>query len=137
MKIQKSYLFMGLTVLGVVLFFVMGGPGLLETALLDRETIVLPADPSDPDQAVLGPNSDAPNGLGRTFEIVTLLPPDGIPAILNPQFISVAEATRYADDEPVLGVSINGDSRAYSIPFLSGREVVNDTVGGVPIAVTW
>jgi hypothetical protein len=37
----------------------------------------------------------------------------------------------------VLGVSINGESRAYSIPFLSGREVVNDVVGGVPIAVTW
>ncbi|MDA1257370.1 MAG: DUF3179 domain-containing protein, partial [Chloroflexi bacterium] len=39
--------------------------------------------------------------------------------------------------EPELGVSINGDSRVYSIPFLSGREIVNDTVGGVPIAVTW
>ena len=137
MKIQKSYLFMGLTVAAVVLFFVMGGPGALQRASLNRETIVLPADPSNPDQAGVGFDSDAPNGLGRTFEIVTLLPPDGIPAILNPQFISVAEATRYADDEPVLGVSINGDSRAYSIPFLSGREVVNDTVGGVPIAVTW
>lgn len=123
MKIQKSYLFMGLTVLGIVLFFVMGGPQALRVGLLDRETIILPSnDPLNP---------------GRTLEIVTLLPRDGIRAILNPQFITPAEADRYTADEPVLGVSINGDSRAYSIPFLSGREVVNDTVGGVPIAVTW
>ena len=81
--------------------------------------------------------SNDPLNPGRTLEIVTLLPRDGIQAILNPQFITPAEADRYTADEPVLGVSINGDSRAYSIPFLSGREIVNDTVGGVPIAVTW
>jgi hypothetical protein len=123
LKIQKSYLFMGLTVLGIVLFFVMGGPQALRVSLLDKETIVVPS--SDP----LNP--------GRTLEIVTLLPRDGIQVILNPQFITPAEADRYAAEEPILGVSINGDHRAYSIPFLSGREVVNDTVGGVPIAVTW
>ena len=125
MKIRKSYLFMGVTVAGIVLFFVLGGPGALQIALLDKETIVLPGDPNDPTTP------------GRTLEIVTLLPRDGIPAILNPQFTSAEEADGYVADEPVLGVSINGDSRAYSIPFLSGREVVNDTVGGVPIAVTW
>ena len=123
MKIQKSYLFMGLAVLGIVLFFVLGGPQALRISLLDKETIVVPSnDPLNP---------------GRTLEIVTLLPRDGIQAILNPQFITPAEADRYTADEPVLGVSINGDSRAYSIPFLSGREIVNDTVGGVPTAVTW
>ena len=41
------------------------------------------------------------------------------------------------DDEKVLGVSINGESRTYSIPMLSRHEIVNDVVGGVPIAVTW
>jgi hypothetical protein len=123
LKIQKSYLFMGLTVLGIVLFFVMGGPQALRVSLLDKETVVVPSnDPLNP---------------GRTLEIVTLLPRDGIQVILIPQFITPAEADRYAADEPILGVSINGDHRAYSIPFLSGREVVNDTVGGVPIAVTW
>jgi len=123
LKIQKSYLFMGLAVLGIVLFFVLSGPQALRISLLDKETIVVPSnDPLNP---------------GRTLEIVTLLPRDGIQAILNPQFITPAEADRYTADEPVLGVSINGDSRAYSIPFLSGREIVNDTVGGVPIAVTW
>jgi hypothetical protein len=131
---------MGLTVLGVVLFFVMGGPGALQTALLDRKSILLPSDPlnlENAGEAGADANSGAPNGPGRTLEIVTLLPPDGIPAILNPQLICVAEATSYDDDEPVLGVSINGDSRAYSLPFLSGREVVNDIVRGILIAVTW
>ena len=40
-------------------------------------------------------------------------------------------------DELVLGLSINGDSRAYSVPMLSSHEIVNDTVGGRKIAVTW
>ncbi|MBT3942156.1 MAG: DUF3179 domain-containing protein [Chloroflexi bacterium] len=125
MRIPWSYLFMGLTAVGILLFFVLGGPQALRVGLLNKETIVVPPDPGNP------------SAQGRTLELVTLLPPDGIQAILNPQFISPAEATRYVADEPVLGVTINGDSRAYSIPFLSGREVVNDTVGGIPIAVTW
>jgi hypothetical protein len=74
----------------------------------------------------------------ETYNIVSLLPPDAIPAINNPQFVQGAEAdTLYHVDELVLGVEIDGDARAYSIPFLSGHEIVNDEVGGVPIAVTW
>ena len=74
----------------------------------------------------------------ETYSIVTLLPRDAIPAINNPQFVQGAEAdTLYHVDELVLGVEIDGDARAYSIPFLSGHEIVNDEVGGVPIAVTW
>jgi hypothetical protein len=40
-------------------------------------------------------------------------------------------------DEQVLALSINGESRAYSVPLLSRHEIVNDVVGGVPVAVTW
>ena len=36
-----------------------------------------------------------------------------------------------------LGVEFNGDARAYSVPLLSSHEIVNDTVGGVKISVTW
>ena len=69
---------------------------------------------------------------------MTLLPFDAIPAILEPEFTSAEEAD--AELEPqnlVLGLSINGDHRAYSIPTLSSHEIVNDTVGGKPVAVTW
>lgn len=72
------------------------------------------------------------------YELVTLLPLDGIPSIDNPQFVTGAEANeQYAPDELVIGIEINGDARAYSIPFLSGHEIVNDVVDGKPIAVTW
>lgn len=72
------------------------------------------------------------------YDIITVLPRDAIQAIDNPRFVSAQEADeRYQDDELVLGVDINGDARAYSIPLLSSHEIVNDTVGGVKITVTW
>ncbi len=72
------------------------------------------------------------------YEIVTLLPRDAIPAIDNPEFYSAGEADEfYAPDELVIGVEFAGDARAYSVPFLSGHEIVNDSVGGRQIAVTW
>jgi hypothetical protein len=43
----------------------------------------------------------------------------------------------YADDELVIGVEINGQAKAYAIGPLNSREMVNDTVGGVPVLVTW
>ena len=76
-------------------------------------------------------------------EVVTLLPPDAIPAILPERardiMVSAAEAETTGIDPSVqvLGVEINGDSRAYPIPYLSAHEIVNDTVGGRQIAVTW
>lgn len=74
----------------------------------------------------------------QKYEIVTLLPRDAIPAVDNPKFYSVAEAdAEYAPDELVLGLTIDGESRAYSTSYLDTHEIVNDTVGGRKIAVTW
>ena len=74
----------------------------------------------------------------QTYEIVTLLPRDGIPAIDDPQFYDAAAADQqYTPDELVLGVDINGERRAYSTELLNHHEIVNDIVGGQPIAVTW
>ena len=56
--------------------------------------------------------------------MITILGRDGIPVILNPA-------------ERVTGVSINGENRAYPINLMSRHEIVNDTVGGKGIAVTW
>ena len=75
---------------------------------------------------------------GLDLEIITILGKDGIPAILDPQFVSGAEADgQMLSNERVLAVSLNGDHRAYPLNMLSRHEIVNDTVGGVPIAVTW
>ena len=72
------------------------------------------------------------------YDIVTLLPKDAIPSIDRPRFYGVQEANEeYEPDEMVIGVEFNGDARAYPVGLLSSHEIVNDTVGGRPIAVTW
>ena len=77
-------------------------------------------------------------GQDQDYEIITLLGFDAIPAILAPEMVGADAADEWmVDNEPVVGVSINGDHRAYSIPMLSRHEIVNDVVGGQPVAVTW
>jgi hypothetical protein len=72
------------------------------------------------------------------LQIVTVLPRDAIPAILEPRFVTAEEADAWTDPNvQVLGVSINGEHKAYPLPVLSRHEVVNDVVGGEPIMVTW
>ena len=66
----------------------------------------------------------------------SLLPQDAILPIYNPQFVT-AEDSRLEPGELVIGVDLNGDAKAYPIGPLRQREMVNDTVGGVPILVTW
>ena len=71
-------------------------------------------------------------------EIVSGGPPkDGIPAIDNPTFAPVAETRGLARRTPMISVVIGGDARAYPLRIMIWHEIVNDTVGGVPIAVTW
>ncbi len=68
--------------------------------------------------------------------IRTLLPFDAIPAITEPQFVSAGVA-KLAPDAPVIGVTFNDESHAYSLYLLNGHEIVNDVVGGQNIATTW
>ena len=65
-------------------------------------------------------------------------PPDGIPSIDKPKFISIQDANKYLEDSDlVLGLSINGDVRAYPLQILVWHEIVNDKVGDVPVAITY
>jgi len=71
-------------------------------------------------------------------EIISGGPPkDGIPSIDAPEFIAVSEVSDLAATEPVIGLVIAGDARAYPLRILIWHEIVNDTVGGVPVAVTY
>ena len=72
-------------------------------------------------------------------EIMTGGPPkDGIPSIDNPEFESVADADAWLDPrEPVQVVDLNGDARAYPVQVMVWHEIVNDTVGGEPVVVTF
>ncbi len=65
-------------------------------------------------------------------------PPDGIPPIDDPQFVSVGEADAWlTDGDPVVYLEIGGEVHAYPVQVLIWHEIVNDTVGGVPVAVTY
>ena len=64
-------------------------------------------------------------------------PPDGIPPIDQPHFVPASSVDFVADNEPVLAVEIGGEARAYPVQILIWHEIVNDTVGGIPVAVTY
>jgi hypothetical protein len=65
-------------------------------------------------------------------------PKDGIPAIDDPRFVTVSEADAWLKPiEPVILLEINGATRAYPIQILMWHEIVSDTIGGVPVAVTF
>ena len=65
-------------------------------------------------------------------------PKDGIPAIDRPIFVTPDEAGKWLDrHEPVIVFERNGDARAYPLQILMFHEIVNDTVGGIPVAVTF
>lgn len=72
-------------------------------------------------------------------EILSGGPPrDGIPSIDNPTFISQEEASAWlAGNEPVIAVDLNGEARAYPLQILTWHEIVNDTIGDLPIIVTF
>lgn len=70
--------------------------------------------------------------------VLTVLPVDAIPAIDNPHYVPVAEADRFMRaDEFVLGITDGKAAKAYSTWQLNHHEIVNDGLGGVPLAVTW
>ena len=73
-------------------------------------------------------------------DLVLAASPDDIPAIFaTPELFVDAAAgnAEWQDEEPVVGFAFNGEARAYPIRLLSLHEVVNDTIGGQPVAITW
>jgi len=62
---------------------------------------------------------------------------DGIPPLDMPEMIKAAEASYLADDDLVFGVELNGDARAYPLRIMGWHEMMNDTVGGVPLALAY
>jgi len=64
-------------------------------------------------------------------------PCDGIPSIDFPKFILAAEADWLFPDSRIIGLDIEGDIRIYPLTILNWHEIVNDTVGGVPVSITF
>jgi hypothetical protein len=64
-------------------------------------------------------------------------PPDGIPAIDEPRFERTADVSWLDEDEAVLSLVVGESARAYPVQILIWHEIVNDTVEGTPVAVTY
>ena len=69
--------------------------------------------------------------------VFSLIGPDSIPAIDQPELVSAEEADFMSADEQVIGVVRNGVAHAYSVWHLDRHEIVNDWLGSEPVAVTW
>lgn len=111
------------------------------TAPASQEPDLFTTDDRSPNLTALT-SSWGTNWERRTISTEELLsggpPRDGIPSIDNPQFVAPAVAEAWlAGNEPVVVVDLNGDARAYPLQILTWHEIVNDTVGGVPLIVTF
>lgn len=84
------------------------------------------------------PNLDTTKRTVPVSEVVFVLSRDSIPAIDAPQFDDIATADGWLQpEEPVVVLEQRGEVRAYPLQILTWHEVVNDVVGGEPVAVTY
>ncbi len=69
-----------------------------------------------------------------------VLPKDSFPVLDNPKFVDIerAEKKKYvSDNDAVIGIVIDNIAKAYQIKVMGIHELANDTIAGIPIAVTW
>jgi hypothetical protein len=91
-----------------------------------------------PDWAREWPRTDFSKASVPLDEIVSGGPEkDGIPAIDKPEFTAIRGNHGLSPREPVISVHIDREARAYPLRILIWHEIVNDTVDGTPIAVTF
>ena len=84
------------------------------------------------------PRTDFSKSSVSFQEILSGGPPkDGIPSIDKPNFLPLEKITDIPPTEPVIGLVLNGEAKAYPLRILMWHEIVNDTVGDVPITVTY
>lgn len=82
--------------------------------------------------------TDTSNHIAPLEEFTALLNPDGIPPIDKPQFWEAERAMKaYFEHEPVIAIEIGGEARAYPLSILTYHEIVNDSVGGIPVSATY
>ena len=62
---------------------------------------------------------------------------DGIPALDQPEVVSPELAEYLTPEEPVFGIALNGEARAYPLRILDWHEMANIEVGGIPISLAY
>ena len=121
----------GVIVVLLLLFVAIGASFVLSTP--DRPTatpslgsLASPSETFDPVFA----GEPLPTGFRQ------LLPRDAILPVYDPEFVS-ADEIGWRDSTLVIGLEIDGDARAYPVGHLNRREMVIDSVAGIPVLVTW
>lgn len=130
--------FLAASILAVVVAGVSLGALLRQNRAASEPAASAPASPPRLDlRRTLG----RPAPFLRRFDYAAMYPaaaPDQIPSIDRPRFETPEEARDLLPPTSlVIGLARNGEARAYPTNLLSLHEVVNDVVGGEPIAVTW
>jgi len=79
--------------------------------------------------------------LGSRIRVEEILwggvPVDGIPALVNPRMNARTDAPYLTDFDPVFGLEIAGDARAYPLRIMDWHEMANDVVGGIPVSIAY
>jgi uncharacterized protein DUF3179 len=130
----------------VVVLLAVAGCGATQASTRQAHTGAAPASvpglPAQLRQVTFDPSPWRTDFARHSVSLTSILPggppPDGIPPIDHPRYTSIAQPARFlAPREPVIAVQVNGQARAYPIQILIWHEIVNDTLGGMPIAVTY
>ncbi len=102
--------------------------------------IPAPAPPSQPEEEF--EIKITPDGVKYIVDLEKIIgggpPKDGIPSIDNPKFVSVEEADQWIEDnELVLAIIYKGVKRVYPLQIMVWHEIVNDTIAGDPVLVSY
>jgi hypothetical protein len=62
---------------------------------------------------------------------------DGIPTIDDPEFRSISEIEDIGPNEPVIALQVNGADKDYPLRVLMWHEIVNYSIGGIPVTVSY
>ena len=127
---------------GAALLIVLAGCGAGGGADVDPGAAATQVTPSEPEETPSAlDNMRNPAFPEPLIDVDAVLdggpPPDGIPPIDEPHFDRVAQADWLADSEPVLSLTVGKETRAYPLQVMTWHEIVNDTVGGTPVTVTY
>ena len=124
------------TIAGLLPWLLALGMALISVIVFDQRFGLFGHGIGMPGGSVLVPTGSE----GRSIEAFTFTARDGIRSIDSPSFLTVQEAEERGEMTPtefVIGISLNGESKAYPVNILSRHEIANDTLGGVDIAVTF
>ncbi len=81
---------------------------------------------------------DLVNSIIPVNKILSGGPPrDGIRSIDKPKFIAANKADYLKPADRIMGITVDGESRAYPIRILNWHEIVNDSINGKAVAVTY